>query len=186
MQRNIWNKTGGTEIQHILFRAFRFLQCFPWFLETLSLRRRAGPHEIHDFLQRTAGWEDLGNSYFPQPGGIAIRNNPAGKNQHVIHSVFPKQTDDLREKMHVSPGQDGKPDGVDILLQGGVARFARVFAAVRCRSTSIPASRSARAITLAPRSWPSSPGFATKTRIFFYRSWAFLERAAFFRPRLST
>src|SRR5437879_2286110 len=32
--------------------------------------------------------------------------------------------------------------------------------------TSMPASRSARAITLAPRSWPSRPGLATKTRIF--------------------
>src|SRR5215472_1312323 len=32
--------------------------------------------------------------------------------------------------------------------------------------TSIPASRKARAITLAPRSWPSRPGFATNTRIF--------------------
>ena len=31
----------------------------------------------------------------------------------------------------------------------------------------MPASRSARAITLAPRSWPSSPGFAMTTRIFF-------------------
>src|ERR1700682_2644115 len=31
--------------------------------------------------------------------------------------------------------------------------------------TSMPASRSARAITLAPRSCPSSPGFATNTRI---------------------
>src|SRR5690348_11639339 len=32
--------------------------------------------------------------------------------------------------------------------------------------TSMPASRSARAITFAPRSCPSSPGFATSTRIF--------------------
>src|SRR5581483_11882107 len=31
--------------------------------------------------------------------------------------------------------------------------------------TSMPASRSARAMTLAPRSWPSRPGFATRTRI---------------------
>src|SRR5436309_1624408 len=31
--------------------------------------------------------------------------------------------------------------------------------------TSIPASRSARAITFAPRSCPSSPGLATSTRI---------------------
>src|ERR1051325_3129065 len=30
----------------------------------------------------------------------------------------------------------------------------------------MPASRNARAMTLAPRSWPSSPGFATSTRIF--------------------
>src|SRR5262245_23778433 len=30
----------------------------------------------------------------------------------------------------------------------------------------MPASRSARAITFAPRSCPSSPGFATSTRIF--------------------
>src|SRR6267378_6412419 len=33
--------------------------------------------------------------------------------------------------------------------------------------TSMPASRSARATTFAPRSWPSSPGFAIRTRIFF-------------------
>src|ERR1700693_4333686 len=32
--------------------------------------------------------------------------------------------------------------------------------------TSIPASRSARAMIFAPRSWPSRPGFATTTRIF--------------------
>src|SRR4249920_357636 len=31
--------------------------------------------------------------------------------------------------------------------------------------TSTPASRSARATTLAPRSWPSRPAFATITRI---------------------
>src|SRR5579875_764429 len=31
--------------------------------------------------------------------------------------------------------------------------------------TSMPASRRARATTLAPRSWPASPGFATSTRI---------------------
>src|SRR5487761_72520 len=31
--------------------------------------------------------------------------------------------------------------------------------------TSMPASRSARAIIFAPRSWPSSPGFAISTRI---------------------
>src|SRR5712692_10974006 len=33
--------------------------------------------------------------------------------------------------------------------------------------TSMPASRSARAMTLAPRSWPSNPGLAISTRIFF-------------------
>src|SRR5918997_1622250 len=44
--------------------------------------------------------------------------------------------------------------------------------------TSIPASRSARAITFAPRSWPSSPGFATRTRIFLslmLESWLLVE-----------
>src|SRR6476646_5647038 len=30
----------------------------------------------------------------------------------------------------------------------------------------MPASRRARAMTLAPRSWPSNPGFAMTTRIF--------------------
>src|SRR5690242_20242725 len=30
----------------------------------------------------------------------------------------------------------------------------------------MPASRSARAMIFAPRSWPSRPGFATTTRIF--------------------
>src|SRR5207249_1541348 len=41
--------------------------------------------------------------------------------------------------------------------------------------TSMPASRSARAITLAPRSWPSSPGLAITTLIFeliFLIAWA--------------
>src|SRR5215470_15030606 len=33
--------------------------------------------------------------------------------------------------------------------------------------TSMPASRNARAMTLAPRSWPSRPGFAINTRIRF-------------------
>src|SRR5436309_15283527 len=32
--------------------------------------------------------------------------------------------------------------------------------------TSMPASRSARAMIFAPRSWPSSPGLATTTLIF--------------------
>src|SRR5215475_5726486 len=32
--------------------------------------------------------------------------------------------------------------------------------------TSMPASRSARAMIFAPRSWPSRPGFAMTTRIF--------------------
>src|SRR5215210_3444797 len=32
--------------------------------------------------------------------------------------------------------------------------------------TSMPASRNARAMILAPRSWPSSPGFAITTLIF--------------------
>src|SRR6516225_2761432 len=33
--------------------------------------------------------------------------------------------------------------------------------------TSMPASRSALAMTFAPRSWPSRPGLAMSTRIFF-------------------
>src|SRR5271167_895389 len=33
--------------------------------------------------------------------------------------------------------------------------------------TSMPASRRARAIIFAPRSWPSRPGLAISTRIFF-------------------
>src|SRR5436309_2372777 len=33
--------------------------------------------------------------------------------------------------------------------------------------TSMPASRSARAMIFAPRSWPSRPGFATTTRILW-------------------
>src|ERR1041385_255837 len=34
--------------------------------------------------------------------------------------------------------------------------------------TSIPASRSAAAMTFAPRSWPSRPTFAINTRIFLF------------------
>src|SRR3954453_9891300 len=42
--------------------------------------------------------------------------------------------------------------------------------------TSMPASRSARAMIFAPRSWPSRPGLATTTRIF--RACVLIERAA--------
>src|SRR5712675_2406832 len=38
----------------------------------------------------------------------------------------------------------------------------------------MPASRRARAMILAPRSCPSSPGFAIKTRIFFSGIWNLL------------
>src|SRR5262249_6781136 len=47
--------------------------------------------------------------------------------------------------------------------------------------TSMPASRRRRAITLTPRSWPSSPTFASSTRI----GWATLEdRRLHVRPEL--
>src|SRR3954454_6448190 len=38
--------------------------------------------------------------------------------------------------------------------------------------TSIPASRSARAMIFAPRSWPSRPGLATTTRILRFSAMA--------------
>src|SRR4051794_29427378 len=37
--------------------------------------------------------------------------------------------------------------------------------------TSMPASRSARAMIFAPRSWPSRPGLATTTRILRAMAW---------------
>src|SRR5258708_5788334 len=44
--------------------------------------------------------------------------------------------------------------------------------------TSIPASRRARAMILAPRSWPSRPGLATTTRILRVDAvWFILELA---------
>src|SRR5918997_659848 len=50
--------------------------------------------------------------------------------------------------------------------------------------TSIPASRSARAMIFAPRSWPSRPGLATTTRIFLVVGAAGIERArGFGAPR---
>src|SRR5919206_2840801 len=50
--------------------------------------------------------------------------------------------------------------------------------------TSIPASRRARAMILAPRSCPSSPGFATTTRIFFFVGVAAMSEArAFYADR---
>src|SRR5829696_5298890 len=42
--------------------------------------------------------------------------------------------------------------------------------------TSMPASRSARAMIFAPRSWPSRPGLATTTRIFFVPDGALIAR----------
>src|SRR3954465_12068824 len=37
--------------------------------------------------------------------------------------------------------------------------------------TSIPASRNARAMIFAPRSWPSRPGLATTTRVLRAMAW---------------
>src|SRR4029079_17030583 len=48
--------------------------------------------------------------------------------------------------------------------------------------TSMPASRSARAMILAPRSCPSRPGFATTTRILRSAMAASLWRAVGERP----
>ena len=46
--------------------------------------------------------------------------------------------------------------------------------------TSMPASRSARAITFTPRSWPSSPGFAITTRILVsIRAQAYVEPSGY-------
>src|SRR5918997_1585946 len=45
--------------------------------------------------------------------------------------------------------------------------------------TSIPASRSARAMIFAPRSCPSRPGLATTTRIFFVLDGALIARAVY-------
>src|SRR3954447_26135960 len=42
--------------------------------------------------------------------------------------------------------------------------------------TSMPASRSARAMILAPRSWPSRPGLATTTRMFWVARGAGIRR----------
>src|SRR5262245_45109463 len=54
--------------------------------------------------------------------------------------------------------------------------------------TSKPASRKVRAMTLAPRSWPSSPGLATSTRYAIgctsLNSYRFLEDAEHFAHRL--
>ena len=62
------------------------------------------------------------------------------------------------------PGQDAERDNVRLVLQAASAIISGV-----CRMpvyvTSMPASRSARAMIFAPRSWPSSPGFATSTLI---------------------
>src|SRR5450755_3538626 len=46
--------------------------------------------------------------------------------------------------------------------------------------TSMPASRSARAIIFAPRSWPSRPGLAIRTRIFLVGIGYFLGDGDFF------
>ena len=45
--------------------------------------------------------------------------------------------------------------------------------------TSMPASRSARAMIFAPRSWPSRPGLATTTRIFRFEPAADIAAAAY-------
>src|SRR5919201_2750619 len=48
--------------------------------------------------------------------------------------------------------------------------------------TSIPASRKARAMIFAPRSWPSRPGFAITTRSFAATSRQVYERSTFAPP----
>src|SRR3954466_14185448 len=46
--------------------------------------------------------------------------------------------------------------------------------------TSMPASRSARAMIFAPRSWPSRPGLATTTRILRFSAMGARHRTARF------
>ena len=87
---------------------------------------------------------------------------PPDDDEHVAAAGVGQQLDHLGHQGEVGPGEERQPDGVGVLLHDGLDHLLGRLVQAGVDDLE-PASRSARAITLAPRSWPSRPGLATTT-----------------------
>lgn len=137
--------------------------------EVCSLRARAAHLDDHldvvldkfDIrLTGGAGPEDAIDAGGLESFDIVVGDNAADNDQHIILALG-QQLDYLRAKRHVR-AEDAQADDVDVLQAASESSAAS--AGCPCKSPQ-SRRRGTCATTLAPRSWPSNPGFATKMRI---------------------
>ena len=87
---------------------------------------------------------------------------PPDDDQHVAPARVGQQLDHLGHQGEVGPREQRQADGVGVLLHDGLDHLLGRLVQPGVDDLEA-ASRRARAMTLAPRSWPSRPGLATTT-----------------------
>ncbi len=135
--------------------------------------------ECDDVLGAGARTKDGGDASLAQRLDIFVGDNAAHQHHHVVQALLAQQLHHPRAERQMRARQNAQAHHIDVFLQRRFGDHLRrladagvdhLEAGVAQRTghhlgAAVPASRSARATTLAPRSWPSRPGLATNTRI---------------------
>ena len=119
----------------------------------------------HQHVERRAGRVDGRGARGPQPGHVGGRDGAADDDGDVVGPGRPQALDDAGGQGQMRAGQDADRPTTATSSCRAVATMASTRWRMPVKMTSKPASRSARATILAPRSWPSRPGLATRTLI---------------------
>src|ERR1700722_3805610 len=82
-------------------------------------------YPLGDVIERSTGSEDLGDPNPLQLRDVGLGDDPACEYQHIAGAARGKSLDDARHQRHVSPGEDGQPDGVGILLNDRLGNLLR-------------------------------------------------------------
>ena len=77
------------------------------------------PKEGSDLGDRRPGAEDLGHTGLAQCGHVVVRDDPANRDEDIVHTAIAEQRRDPWHEGHVRTGQDGQADDVDIFLERG-------------------------------------------------------------------
>src|SRR5437016_5176069 len=74
-----------------------------------------GADGVHRRRRGCAGKEDLADAHGLELRDVLLGNDAAGENQNPLCPLVLEQTHDLGEEHVVRAGEDGEPDGVDVL-----------------------------------------------------------------------
>jgi len=76
--------------------------------------------EVDDLGDRRSGGEHLGDTLALQLFDIRFWDRPAYDHEDVLYPVFLQSAEDPGDEGHVGAGEDGDPDRVRVLLNGGL------------------------------------------------------------------